>query len=147
MIKQETDQLGQRLKTISADVKLYVEKRIELLLLNIGERISHVAAESIHKLIGILLLAVGAIFTLLTLAIFLGDLMDNLTLGFLSVSVLLLVLGGLSFYLKPHSISDYLQHQFETEVMKALSLDVDGKKRKSREQLIESTEQTNKKEL
>lgn len=122
MIDRQTDQIGQRLKTISTDIKLYVEKRIELLLLNVGERLSQWAAESIHKLIGISLLLLGAIFLLVTLAIFLGDVFDNLTLGFLSVSLLLLIVGGMSYYLKPHSFSDYLQDQFESEVMKALSL-------------------------
>src|SRR5699024_6632394 len=115
MIDRQTDQIGQRLKTISTDAKLYVEKRIELLLLNIGERLSQWAAESIHKLIGISLLLMGVTFLLITLAIFLGDVFDNLTLGFLSVSVLLLLLGGMSYYLKPHVFSDYLQHQFESE--------------------------------
>lgn len=140
MIDRQTDQIGQRLKTISTDVKLYVEKRIELLLLNIGERLSQWAAESIHKLIGISLLLMGAIFLLVTLAIFLGDLFNSLTLGFLSVSVLLLLMGGLSYYLKPHSFSDYLQHQFESEVIKVLSLN--GEKPQKTEELSEPTRQT-----
>lgn len=139
MIDRQTDQIGHRLKTISTDVKLYIEKRIELLLLNIGERLSQWAAESIHKLIGISLLAVGAIFTLTTLAIFLSDVLNNPTLGFLIVSVLLLLLGGLFYYLRPHSFSDYMQHQFESEILKVLSLD--EKKEKKSEELPESTEQ------
>ena len=139
MTERETDQLGQRLKTISADVKLYVEKRIELIMLNLGERASEWAAESIQKLIGIALLAVGALFTLTTLAIYLGDLLDNLTLGFLIVSALLLMVGGLFYYLKPHSFSDYLQHQFETEVLK--SLPFNGEKRMRSEQLPETSGQ------
>jgi hypothetical protein len=47
------------------------------------------------------------------------------------------VVGALSYYLKPHSFSDYLQHQFESEVVKALSLN--GEKGKRREELPGST--------
>lgn len=143
MTDRQTDQIGNRLKTISTDVKLYIEKRIELLLLNIGERLSQWAAESVHKLIGISLLVLGAIFTLTTLAIFLSDILNNPTLGFLIVSVFLLLLGGMSYYLKPHRFSDYLQHQFESEVLKVLSLNGEKQKKKS-EELPESAEQVKK---
>lgn len=121
MNSPETDQLGRRLKSISSDFKLYIEKRIELLLLNVGEHFSRMIAESVQKLAGILLLSISATFLLIALALYLGDLIGNESLGYLSVAVPLLLAGFLFLYLKPRSMVERIEGHFQKEILKAVS--------------------------
>lgn len=134
MTQKNTDRIGERLKAISADLKLYIEKRLELLLLNIGEQISKWLAASIQKISGVLLLVGGFICLLVALAIFLGDLLDNESLGYVIVSVPLLVLGYFLINLKPDSVLKSLQQHFESELIDSIDMP------KTKETLSESLE-------
>ena len=114
------DQFGKRLRSITSDLKLYLEKRIELTVLNIGEAISGIMAASVQRGIGVFLLLGGLCFLLFALAIYLGDLLDSRSLGYVIVSLPLLLVGGLFMYLKPKSVFKQLQHRFEDEVIKSI---------------------------
>lgn len=142
MTEKDTDNIGQRFKSITADLKLYIEKRVELLLLNVGEHLSRWFAESIQKIAGILLLTGGLIFLLVALAVYLGNLLDNPSLGYVIVSVPLLVMGLLFFYLKPDSMLRSLQQHFELELIKALTAKINNE-----ESLLDLPETTKEEEL
>lgn len=130
MNSRETDQLGRRLKTISGDIKLYIEKRVELLLLNIGEHFSRMLAESVHKVAGLLMLSGASVCLLIALAHFLGDLLNNESLGYVLVSVPLFILGFMFWYLKPKSLLDQIKTHFEREIIRALSTNGENQKPK-----------------
>lgn len=134
---KKSDQLGQRLRTISADLKLYFEKRLELVMLNVGEYVSGWMAASLQRATGALLLLGGVCFLLVALAIYLGNLLENESLGYVLVSLPLLLAGGLFMYLKPRGLFDQLQQVFEEEVIKAIEQDVRKDHKK-----IESAEMT-----
>lgn len=118
--EKQKDQLGTRLRAITSDMKLYIEKRIELTMLNIGETVSELLAASVQRGIGIFLLLCGICFLLFALAIYLGDLLESRSLGYVLVSIPLLLAGVLFIYLKPKSMFKQLQHQFESEVLKTV---------------------------
>jgi hypothetical protein len=80
---------------IGDEVRLYVEKRIELFTLTITEQVSAVAAHTIQKMIGILLLAGAALIAWLSLGFFLGELLESNGLGFLIASLPLFLTGYL----------------------------------------------------
>jgi len=136
--KQE-DRIGRRLKEISGDIRLYVEKRIELLLLNIGEHFSSVVAESIHRTAGLTLVGGGVLFLLVALAIYLGQLLGSPSLGYILVSLPLLIAGLLFVYLRPKSMLSAIKHYFEKEFIKAISLD--GKEKPEQLNLPEHKEE------
>jgi hypothetical protein len=117
---KQKDQLGKRLRTITTDLKRYLEKRIELTMLNMGEAISGLMAASVQRGIGVFLLLGGVCFLLFALAIYLGDLLESQSLGYVLVSLPLLLVGGLFMYLKPKSVFKQLQHRFENEVIKSI---------------------------
>lgn len=125
-----TDQLGQRIRAITAELKLYFEKRLELKMLNIGEFISGWLAASIQRATGAILLLGGVCFLLVALAIFLGNVLENESLGYVLVSLPLLLAGGLFMYLKPRGVFEQLQQRFEVEVIKAI--EQDGKARQKK---------------
>lgn len=118
--EKRSDKLGKRLRIITADLKLYLEKRIELAMLNVGEAISGLMAASVQRGIGVFLLLGGVCFLLFALAIYLGDLLESRSLGYVLVSLPLLFVGGLFMYLKPKSVFEQLQHRFENEVIKSI---------------------------
>lgn len=115
------DHISDRFRTITADIKLYVEKRIELLLLNVGEQYSKWIAESIQKATGLFLVFGAIVFLLVALAIYLGEITGSPSLGYVIVSLPLFVVGILFFYLKPRSLVENLQHHFESELVEALT--------------------------
>ncbi len=123
MAEGDTDRIVHRLKAITADLKQYLEKRIELLLLTVGEQYSRWIAESVQRLAGIFLLLGALIFLLVALAIYLGELLDNESLGYVLVSLPLLIAGAMLFYLKPGRLAGNLQQHFEDELVKAITPD------------------------
>ncbi|HKK46504.1 MAG TPA: hypothetical protein VJ964_13350 [Balneolaceae bacterium] len=137
MKEKETDHLGQRFRAISADLKLYIEKRMELMMLNMGEYVSGWMAASIQRTTGAFLLLGGVSFLLVALAIFLGGLLGSLSLGFILVSLPLLIIGGLFMYLKPRGLFEKLQERFESEVIKAISQNENGR---AKQKELESAE-------
>ncbi|MGM0547456.1 MAG: phage holin family protein [Bacteroidota bacterium] len=117
---KQKDQLGKRLRGITSDLKLYLEKRIELAMLNAGGIVSGLMAASVQRGLGVFLLLGGICFLLFALAIYLGNLLDSQSLGYVLVSIPLLVVGALFLFLKPQSVFENLQHRFEDEVIKTI---------------------------
>lgn len=124
------DKIGQRIKHITVDLKRYIEKRIELMVINIGEQYARWIAESIQKIAGLVFLFGALVFLLIALALYLGALLDSQSLGFVLVSIPFLICGYLFFNLKPESISRKLKAEFEEEligIFKADSIQDAGK--------------------
>lgn len=139
MSEKQKDQLGKRFKTITGDLKLYVEKRIELLLLTIGEQYSQWMAESIQRLTGIFLVFGAFVFILIAAAIYLGELLGRPSLGYLIVSIPLLVAGLFFYSLRSKVMAENLQQHFESELVKALTQN--GESEEETLNLPESTEE------
>ncbi|MCW9707242.1 phage holin family protein [Fodinibius salsisoli] len=131
-----TDQVGQKLRSITTDLKRYVEKRLELVMLNAGEHFSRWMAISVQRSAGALLLVGGICFLLFALAIYLGNLLGSESLGYVLVSIPLLILGGLFMSLKPQSLLHELQERFEAEVIEA----VEEQERTSTEKKLKAPE-------
>lgn len=119
--EERTDQIGKRLGTITADLKMYIEKRAELILLNLGEHLASWIAASIYRAAGVLILLLSICFLLVALAIYLGELVESLPLGYVMVGIPLLVFGWLFLYLKPRALIEKIEESLESEVIKAVS--------------------------
>lgn len=133
--KKKQDRLGQQLKNISADLKLYFEKRIELIMLNTGESVSGWMAKFMLQGAGALLLLLGFCFLLVALAIYVGHLLESESLGYVSVGLMLLFSGILFLYLKPPGVFRKVKQHFEAEVIEAIE-----QSSKRAQQKIESAE-------
>lgn len=114
------DQLSSRLKQITSELKEYLETRIDLLVLNVGDQVSAWIGLSTQKVIGYLILSFGLLFASIALAIYLGDLLQNEALGYLIVSVPLLILGLIFAFAKPFGIANSVQKQLMSEILKAI---------------------------
>lgn len=114
------DPLSERLRTITNELKEYIEARIDLMVLNIGEQLTKFVGDSIQKIVGYLILGTGLLFSLIALAFYLGDIMESEALGFLSVSGILLMLGVIFAFATPKSISRNIQKQMMEGVLKSI---------------------------
>ncbi len=131
------DRIGQRVKHITNEVKRYVEKRLELTVLSIGEQYTRYIAESVQKIAGLVFLFGALVFLLVALALYLGAIFESPALGFAIVSVPLLITGILFVNLKPISITNKLKNEFEEELLSVFRDD----EQESQEKLL--TEETN----
>lgn len=115
------DRIGKHLRHITNDLKRYVEKRMELIALNIGEQSARMIAESAQKIAGLVLIFGALVFLLIALALYLGALLDSRSLGFVLVSAPFLLCGYLFLKLKPSFITRKLKSEFEEELIGMLS--------------------------
>lgn len=107
----EEPSLFSRFRKVPGDVKLLVEKRMELWALNIGELITGLLAESIYRLTGVVMLAVSGLLLLIALASFVGELVGNESLGYVIVAAPFLLLGLLFANKRPRFIVTRTQQQ------------------------------------
>lgn len=123
------EDLGHRIKHITAELKEYVETRLELVFLNIGDRITYLIGQSIQSLLGFTILAIGLIFGMTALAIYLGELLDERWAGYAIVGTPFLILGLIFIFSKPRFITRRIQNQILSELMAAFEEDLDEPKR------------------
>ncbi len=120
MESETADRIGRRIKNISIEVRRFVEKKIELFALTAGEHYSELLSKLIQKGAGLFMLAVAFIFLLVALAIFIGDLLDSLALGYVIVSVPLVIIGISLYKLKPQGFNRKLQNEIDDDVVRLL---------------------------
>lgn len=110
------DNISERIKHITGDLKRYAEKRLELMVINIGEQYARWIAESIQRITGMVFLFGGLMFLMVALAFYIGALLNSISLGFIIASIPLFIVGYLFFNLIPESISENLRADFEEEL-------------------------------
>ncbi len=136
------DQLNSRLKQITGELKEYLETRINLLVLNVGEQVTGWVGITTQKIIGYSILGCGLFFAAFALAFYLGDLLENDALGFLVVSLPLLLIGVIFALSKPFGIAKSIQRQLMSGVIESIE-EGDVKEK----QVPQLTEGADKKEL
>lgn len=104
-------------KGITNDLKQYVEKRVELIILTASDHFSFLVADSLQRLIGILLLAAGLLIAWFSLSYYISSLVDSYALGFFLSSLPLILAGIIFIKSKPQSITRALQAGIIEEVM------------------------------
>ncbi len=98
------DLLSERLKKLPNDIRLIVEKRLALLALDLGERLSVASGKLATGFVLALVLGFAFLFLLIAIAMFLGDVLRNPAGGFILVSVFLFVFAFFSWRLLPGMI-------------------------------------------
>lgn len=114
------DQLGQRLKQLTSELKEYFETRLELLFLDFSDQITSWLGQTIQKSVGFLLLTIGFFFAAFALAIYLGEVLGNPSMGYLAVAIPFLLIGTIFALTKSKGLANKVQGQFMKEVIKAI---------------------------
>jgi len=114
------DQLGQRLKQLSGELKSYFETRLDLFVINVGEQITAWVGASAQKIVGYVFLAVGLFFGLISAAIYIGDLLDEPALGYLIVGTPIVLIGIVLVAMKPGAFARNIQQQIMKDILKSI---------------------------
>lgn len=114
------DQLGQRIKQVSNELKDYVETRIELLILNLSDKGTLWLGDLIQHTFNFIVLGTGLLFGLIALGFYLGELLNSMPLGFAIIGGILFLVGLILMLVKPKSISRKIQTQIMHDVIEAL---------------------------
>ncbi len=129
------DQLGQRIKQITNELKEYVETRIELLLLNVSDKASLWVGKLVQQLFGYTILGTGLLFLMLALSFYLGELLNNTALGFCLVGGFVFLIGLILVLSQPKNLSRKIQAQIMHDIIDAL----DSKKEEQLKYIAEKT--------
>lgn len=121
MSPSEFQSLKDSLKKLPGEFKAFIEKRIELFTIEMGERITEVIAHTVYRLTGIAFLALGLILVLFAASNFVGELLGNEGLGFIIVAAPVLLLGVLFFSRRPRSMVRATRDKMLAHFMKDLS--------------------------
>lgn len=98
------DHILERIKKLPAEIRLLIEKRVELYVLEFGENISRNVGKALAGIISGLVFLLAIIFALIALAFFVGDILDSTAAGFAVVAALLLVVGLVVYLISPELI-------------------------------------------
>lgn len=109
-----------RFRKVPGDVKLLVEKRMELWGLRIGEVMTGLFTESMYRLTGVVLMAVSGLLLLIALATFVGELVGDESLGYLIVAAPFLLLGLLFINKRPKFLIRRTQNQMMEQFYQSL---------------------------
>ncbi|PKD44312.1 hypothetical protein [Rhodohalobacter barkolensis] len=113
----ESQQDSEQKDSFRREIRVYVEKRIQLVSVAISEQISLMIAQSFQKLAGMLLISSAILFLWLALSFFLGDLLNNTSLGFLIASGPLFIFGFIFIRSSSKKITDRIQAQLISRLM------------------------------
>ena len=92
---QDRDSILSRLATLPSDLRLILEKRLELFGLQVAERIAGIIAWSVFFMAGVVLLSLAIILLLFAASRFVGELLDSQWLGYLLIGLPVFLFGFL----------------------------------------------------
>ena len=93
-------------------IRSYVEKRLEILEIDIQEKASRLLSAFVSDGIGLMLIALAGLFVLIAAGFGIGYLLENTALGFLIVGLVLFLLGIYLFKFKRNKIKLILRAKF-----------------------------------
>tara|TARA_R100001143_G_C3361367_1_gene137170 strand:- start:116054 stop:116458 length:405 start_codon:yes stop_codon:yes gene_type:complete len=108
-------------ESLTAEIRSYVEKRIQLLILTISERVSNIIANAFQRILGMVLLGFALYFICLALGFYLGELLGNYSYGFAIVSTPFIVVGFILLKRKSNRITEKIQ----ADIIEKMMADID----------------------
>lgn len=108
----KVERIGEHVAALSADLREYVELRVALVqrkvegVVGIVERFKHYAEAAKFFVPAVVLLLVGLLFVLLTMAFGIGALLNSVWLGFLIVTLVLLVTAAVLARIGMRKVAD-----------------------------------------
>jgi len=112
------ESISERLKRLPSEVRIIVEKRIELAMLDVGEKLSATSGKAVTSLLLLLVVGFAFLFLFIALAIFLGDVLRNPAGGFMLVAVFLFIVAFFAWRLLPNLIERKVKNSLLDTILK-----------------------------
>lgn len=109
--------MGEQLARLRLDLKSFVEKRIELLALDLIEPLSLVVAKVLQLTIGVIITLVGVVLALVAVAFALSERFESHLAGFLSVGLPVAVIGVILSARNPKWLLGLLHGAFMNSIL------------------------------
>ena len=100
----DPDMIQDAVKRLPGEVRMMLEKRLELMALDISEGVSVILSRLVFVIFGGITLGIAALFAMMGLSYYIGELLGSTALGYLVTAVPLLLIGVLLFNKKPRSL-------------------------------------------
>lgn len=123
--KYKTDRPG-----LPAEVKEYLEKRIQLFTLTIYEKAAMIVAYSFQRALGVLFIAGGILFAWFALSYFVGRLVGDTGLGFLISSLPLFIAGFVFLKQRSKSLTEKIQAELIGRIIQNIETEHNSKEKK-----------------
>jgi uncharacterized membrane protein YqjE len=121
--------LAESLQDIKRDLFSYVEKRVELLVIQLTEPFAAIISRLFQQVIGFLIALVGFIFVWGAIALLLSQLLDSTVIGFLVAGAPLFLIGSFLFFRKPGVLQRFMHANMVDQIMDNLKFtDSDSQK-------------------
>lgn len=133
MKEEHRDALEESIRKLPRDIRSYIEKRIELLVMELSGEFSSLLSQSVYKSVGAIFLSLALILLLFSLSIFLGEVFHNQSLGYLVTSLPILIIGLLFVSLRPKFMFRRTKKKIYTAMLKSAS-NISGEQSKDKEQ-------------
>jgi uncharacterized membrane protein YqjE len=102
----DRDMIQDAVKRLPNEMRMILEKRLELMALDISEGVSVILSRLVFVIFGGITLGIAALFTLMGLSYYVGELLGSTALGYLVTAIPMLLLGVLLFNKKPRVLYD-----------------------------------------
>lgn len=119
---------GSAKKSMTSEVRQYVEKRLELFSLTIAEQVTQILAESFQKVLGLFILSFAIFFFWFAIGFWVGELIGSISAGFAISSIPLFLVGFFLVNRTFKSITEKVQSQLISKVFDNLDSDQEPKK-------------------
>ena len=126
MKEQRTDPVGDSLRRIPGEVRKFVEKRLELFLIEVSEKGAGLLAETTARIVGGAMLGLGCFMGLLALAIYIGELLGSASLGLITVGFPLILFGWIVMSMKTKGLVRSIRDHYLTNLVDTLAPLDDG---------------------
>lgn len=97
----DPDTIQDAVKRMPSEVRLMLEKRLELMALDLSEGVSVILSRILFIMFGGITLGIAVLFSMMGLSYYIGELLNSTALGYLITAVPLLVIGVFLFNKKP----------------------------------------------
>lgn len=119
--EQDPDPVQDAVKRLPSELRLILEKRLELLALDIGEGVSLMFSNLFFAILGVLFLGLAVLLGMFSLALYLSAVLDNEALGYLLTSIPPLFLGILLVFKRPKLLYIAIQNRILKQFVDLLS--------------------------
>jgi len=118
---EDPDAVQDAVKRLPGELRLILEKRLELLALDLGEGVSLMFSRLFFAIIGAIFLGLAILLGMFSLALLLADLLENEALGYLLTALPVLFLGVLFINRRPKGLYKAIQNRFLSQFVDLLS--------------------------
>lgn len=118
-MNNDSDKLLERIRRMPHDVRQFVEKRLELFMIESGEKLANTLATFASTVVTGIVTMLGLFFLLLALAFYIGEVLGSTAAGFAIVGTLVLVTALVIHLLAPSLIEEKVREQIGRQFLES----------------------------